>query len=217
MRAGLDTVDTPWVCFLDADLTTSDHNVPALLRDAAVRGAADQVVGDWEYADPGTILSNTFTLYEPLVSRFFPEIAGKLGANSLTGYRAVRRCYMRNPLPPDFGVEAHLNITVATAGGLSAVLSLGMIASRFRHKPAMGREIARAVLKLAVDCGRLDPSESPMWNDWVDVGVATIAEIDAVGGRSRALARLFAAVRRPMPTTRDAASPQRLAHDAKGR
>lgn len=200
MTAALEKVDTPWVCFLDADLHSSHHNVPALLREAAVRGTADHVVGDWEYADPGTILSNTFTLYEPLAARFFPEIAGNLGANSLTGYRAIRRSYLPGHLPRDFGLEAHLNITVAMAGGSSSVQHLGVIASRFRHKPAMGREIARAVLELAIIHGRLDRIRYPMWNEWVDGGVAAIAGIDGESGRSQTLARLFTAVRRPMPT-----------------
>lgn len=201
MNAALDTVDTPWVCFLDADLHSSPQNVPALLRAAAAGGTADHVAGDWEYADPGTILSNTFTLYEPLVTRFFPEIAGKLGANSLTGYRAIRRQFLSGPLPHDFGVEAHLNITIATAGGTCAVQHLGVIASRFRHKPAMGTEIAHAVLGLAADHGRLDPQYRPMWNEWVRDGVAAIAAIDGAGGRSQALAGLFTAIRRPMPAS----------------
>jgi glucosyl-3-phosphoglycerate synthase len=199
MRAGVDAVDTPWVCFLDADLASSLNNVPALLRAAAVSGTADHVAGDWEYADPGTILSNTFTLYEPLVARFFPEIAGKLGANSLTGYRAIRRHFLRGPLPNDFGVEAHLNITIATAGGTCTVQHLGVIASRFRYKPAMGHEIASAVLRLAISHGRLDPAQRPMWNEWVGHGVAVIAGLDGVSGRSQALASLFTAARRPMP------------------
>lgn len=199
MNAALDVIDTEWVCFLDADLGSSRDNVPALLRAAAVDGTVDHVAGDWEYADPGTILSNTFTLYEPLVSRFFPEIAGKLGANSLTGYRAVRRRLLNSSLPNDFGVEAHLNITIAIAGGTCAVQHLGIIASRFRYKQDMGTEIACAVLQLAVINGRLDPGQLPLWTDWVSEGVAVIARIDSSGGRSQALASLFAAVRRPMP------------------
>lgn len=200
MAAAMDIVDTPWVCFLDADLGSSHHNVPAILREAAADSIVDHVVGDWEYADPGTILSNTFTLYEPLASRFFPEVAGTLGANSLTGYRAVRTSYLKGLLPHDFGVEAHLNITIAMAGGTSAVQHLGVISSRFRHKPAMGQEIARAVLGLAVSHGRLDPGDYPKWSQWVREGVAAINEISATTGRSQALARLFAAVRRPMPS-----------------
>ncbi len=200
MNAALEVIDTPWVCFLDADLGSSRANVPALLRAAAVGGTADHVAGDWEYDDPGTILSNTFTLYEPLVTRFFPEVAGKLGANSLTGYRAVRRSYLNTLLPNDFGVEAHINITVGLAGGTIAVQHLGVIASRFRYKPAMGTEIAAAVLQLAMSSGRLDPLDRPLWNDWVSEGAATIAGIDEAGGRSRALASLFTAIRRPMPT-----------------
>ena len=199
MNAALDVIDTEWVCFLDADLGSSRDNVPAILRAAALSGTADHVAGDWEYADPGTILSNTFTLYEPLVTRFFPEIAGKLGANSLTGYRAIRRRYINSSLPNDFGVEAHLNITIAIAGGTCAVQHLGIIASRFRYKPDMGTEIASAVLQLAITNGRMDPGQLPLWTDWVSEGAAVIAGIDSSGGRSQALASLFAAVRRPMP------------------
>lgn len=199
MNAALKVIDTEWVCFLDADLGSSRDNVPALLRAAAASGTADHVAGDWEYADPGTILSNTFTLYEPLVTRFFPEVAGKLGANSLTGYRAIRRSYLNSSLPNDFGVEAHLNITIAIAGGTCTVQHLGIIASRFRYKPDMGTEIARAVLQLAITNGRMDPDQLPLWTDWVSQGAAVIAGIDSSGGRSQALSSLFAAVRRPMP------------------
>jgi hypothetical protein len=38
-----------------------------------------------------------------------------------------------------------------------------------------------------------------MWNEWVGHGVAVIAGLDGVSGRSQALASLFTAARRPMP------------------
>jgi glucosyl-3-phosphoglycerate synthase len=198
MAAAITEITSPWVCFLDADLTSSQINVPAALRHAAATGTADHVLGDYEYADPGTILSSTFTIYEPLVAEFFPEV-GNLGANSLTGYRAIRRRYLDGLLPAHFGVESYLNISIATAGGTAAVRHLGVIASRFRYKPDMCREIACSILDLAVAHNRLRPDHRPRWQAWVDQAAAAIAEITATGGRSAALARLFAAVRRPMP------------------
>jgi glucosyl-3-phosphoglycerate synthase len=198
MAAAIADISTEWVCFLDADLISSAVNVPATLRQAAVAGTADHVLGDYEYSDPGTILASTFTIYEPLVAEFFPEV-GALGANSLTGYRVIRRAYLDGLLPLDFGVESYLNISIAAAGGKAAVCHLGVIASRFKYKPDMCREIARSILDLAVAHDRLDPHDRPSWNTWVDDGVPAIRGVGGTDGRSAALARLFAAVRRPMP------------------
>lgn len=199
MAAAIADSTSPWLCFLDADLVSSDVNVPAMLRQTAVSGNAGHIVGDYEYADAGTILSSTFTIYEPLVAEFFPEV-GVLGANSLTGYRAIHRRYLGEVLPTHFGVESHLNISIAMAGGTAAVCQLGVIASRFRYKPDMCREIAGSLLDMAVAHGRLDAADRPSWNSWVDGGAAAIATVTATAGRSAALARLFAAVRRPMPS-----------------
>lgn len=198
MTAAIATITTGWVCFLDADLTASDTNVPATLRHAAASGTADHILGDYEYADPGTILSSTFTIYQPLAAEFFPEV-GDLGANSLSGYRAIRRRYLDRLLPAHFGIEAHLNISIAMAGGVTAVHHLGVIASRFRYKPDMCREIGESILDLATAHNRLHPHERPAWQAWLDQGAAAISAITATTGRSAALARLFAAARRPTP------------------
>lgn len=197
--AALPQVRTPWVCLLDADLFGAEVNVPARLRQAALAGTADQVIGDYEYTDPGTILSSTFTVYQPLVDELFPEV-GRLGANSLTGYRAVRRHYLEG-LPGDFGMESYLNISVAVAGGTTAVTHLGVIESRFRYKTNMAREIGRTILDLAIAHGRLDPLARPRWDRWVDEIANVIANVgDTRTGRSAALSQLFAAVRRPLPS-----------------
>ncbi|GGL68757.1 hypothetical protein GCM10010129_10210 [Streptomyces fumigatiscleroticus] len=199
MNAALATVHTEWTCFLDADLERSQHNLAALLRDAAERSGADHVLGDFEYDYPGTILATTFTIYEPLTARFFPEV-GAVGANALTGYRAVRTRCVRTPLPKDFGVEAYLNISVALAGGTADVCHLGEIGSRYRpHGGSMATEIGTRILDLAQEHGRLDPERRPAWDGWLRDGVAAIAPTRADEGRSATLARLFSAVRRPMP------------------
>ncbi|WP_265561328.1 glycosyltransferase family 2 protein [Streptomyces hygroscopicus] len=199
MNAALAEVRAEWVCFLDADLVSSKNDVPAMLRDAAASGTADHVVGDYEYDYPGTILSSTFTIYEPLTAALFPEV-GFLGANSLTGYRAIRTSRIRKPLPPHFGVEAFLNISTALDGGTASVCHLGIIESRFRYNGgSMAHEIGGTILDMAVAHGRLKPEDRPAWNRWLDDGVRAIAPHKADSGRSATLARLFTAARRPMP------------------
>lgn len=204
MNAAVARTDTEWVCFLDADLVASQVNIPEVLRKAADSAGrdADHIVGDYEYDYPGTILGSTFTIYEPLAAEFFPEI-GHLGANSLTGYRAIRRSVIQTPLPADFGVEAFLNISIAVGGGRASVCHLGEVESRCRpHGAAMPRAIGESMLNAAVAYGRLDPDARPGWEGWLDEGVAALSGQTANGGRSATLARLFSAVRRPMPVRR---------------
>lgn len=191
-------IDTEWTCLLDADLIASNGNVPATLRQAAVTSRADHVLGDYEYEDPGTILASTFTIYEPIVAEFFPEV-GDLGANSLTGYRAVRHAYLDGLLPVDFGVEAYLNITIAVAGGTTSVQHLGVITSRFRRKSHMHLEIGRSILDLAIARYRLHADDRPAWEAWINDASTAIHAVGDPSARSATLARLFKAVRRPMP------------------
>jgi len=199
MAAAIPLVDTPWVCFLDADLFSSAVNVPAKLRHAAVTGNADHVLGDYEYEDPATILASTFVIYEPLVAEFFPE-ANSNCVNALTGYRAIRRPYLDGRWPPDFGVESYLNIVTAMNGATTAVSHLGVITSRFKYKADMSREIGRTILDLAVADGRLDPDARHRWDAWVDGAVPAIRAVGGAEGRSAVLKRLFAAARRPIPS-----------------
>ncbi|MEU8826164.1 glycosyltransferase family 2 protein [Streptomyces sp. NPDC048636] len=199
MNAALADIRTEWVCFLDSDLVSSKINVPATLREAAASGTGDHVVGDYEYDHPGTILSATFTIYEPLTAELFPEV-GFHGANSLTGFRAIRTSRIQHPLPADFGVEAFLNISIALAGGTVDVCHLDIIESRFRYNGGtMAHEIGRTLLDMAVAHGRLSPGDRPHWERWITEGVDALAPHTADSGRSATLARLFAAVRRPMP------------------
>jgi glucosyl-3-phosphoglycerate synthase len=175
MAAAVAASDSPWMCFLDADVEADSPNYAAALRAAIDRARADHVIGEFE--DPsGSLLSNTYAVYEPLVAGLFPEAAGRFGSKPLTGFRAVRRRFLRpGEFPPDFGIEAHLNLSVLLDGGVHEVVPVGRYVGPFRYKPYMGLEIAAAVLNLAQQAGRLSPSRRPAWDAWAREAVSVIA------------------------------------------
>jgi glucosyl-3-phosphoglycerate synthase len=199
MAVGIEAADTAWICFLDADMVQSTTNIAQRLRAAVHVTSADHVVG--EFVDPfRNVLSNTVGVYEPLVRGLFPEIAGRLGSKPLTGFRGVRRRLIPDRLPPDFGVEAALNIEVAMAGGVSVVVPIGEFGGKFKPHPNMGREICRAILDRAEGYGRLSAAARPQWEQWV-AGVLSVISVTKVRSRDRAgyVERLKAAAARPLP------------------
>jgi glucosyl-3-phosphoglycerate synthase len=175
MAAAVSAADSPWICFLDADVAPGSPDYAAALRGAIDQERADHIIG--EFHEPGpSVLSNTYAVYEPLVAGLFPEAAGRFGSRPLTGFRAVRRRFLRpGEFPPGFGIEAHLNLSVLLQGGSHEVVPIGSYSGPFRYKPYMGLEIAAAVLDLAEQAGRLSPARRPAWQAWVDEAVGVIA------------------------------------------
>ena len=178
MRSLLANVATPWVCFLDADILGAQRNIAAQLAEA-VRSSPDapMILGDFTDREGSGVLSNTWTVYEPMVAALFPEISGTLGAHPLTGFRAVRTDAVGpvRALPPTFGVEAHLNVVAAQVSPAIPVVDLGWYRGRFTYKPAMGWEIADALLDLAVRLGRLAAGDLNAWWRWTLEATAVIA------------------------------------------
>jgi glucosyl-3-phosphoglycerate synthase len=192
MAAAVNAIDSPWVCFLDADIASDKPNYAIALRAAIDRAGADQFVGEFEDTS-GSVLSNTYAVYEPLVAGLFPEAAGRFGSKPLTGFRAVRRRFLRpGEFPPDFGIEAHLNLSVMLDGGVHEVVPIGRYVGPFRYKPHMGKEIATAVLNLAERAGRLSPSLRPAWDAWVDEAVSIIARYRGTSHERPAFVRQLA-------------------------
>lgn len=198
MAAAVAVITTDWVCFLDADLTYSEYNIPALLADAARRRLGEHIVGDF---DDGlqAVLTNTHGFYAPLVAALFPEVVNSFGSKPLTGFRILRREYLRDSLPPDFGVEAHLNIAVTLAGGAPAVIQLGRFDGKLKSNRVRSLEITRTILDLAVRYDRLSCSQRPEWEAWVQ-SVYVIAKAWQAGGDQQDYrARLLGAAGRPLP------------------
>jgi glucosyl-3-phosphoglycerate synthase len=190
---------TEWICFLDSDLTHATRNIPAVLRNAILHRPAAHLVGEFD-CGLQAVLSNTIAVYEPLVVGLFPEVAGGLGNKPLTGFRALRRSAVPADLPPDYGVEAHINIHVAMAGGDARVVDIGKFTGKFKPHLSMGREIARAVLDAAEYYGRLARQARPAWDAWVGESLAmiSIAKVSDAE-RDEYLSRLRAVARRPLP------------------
>jgi glycosyltransferase involved in cell wall biosynthesis len=178
MRSLLAGATTPWVCFLDADILAAERNIAAELA-AAVHSSPDSpmIVGDFTDRLGQGVLSNTWTVYEPIVAALFPEVSGTLGEHPLTGFRAVRVDAAGPPadLPPTFGVEAHLNVVAAQESRDIPVVHLGWYEGRFAYKPAMGWEIADALLGLALRLERLKPEDLAAWWRWTLEATAVIA------------------------------------------
>jgi glucosyl-3-phosphoglycerate synthase len=178
MRSLLTDVTTPWVCFLDADILEAERNIAAELA-AAVHSSphSPMILGDFTDRHGQGVLSNTWTVYEPMVAALFPEVSGTLGGHPLTGFRAVRVDAAGPPaaLPPTFGVEAHLNVVAAQASPGIPVVHVGWYRGRFAYKPAMGWEIADALLGLALTLERLKPEDLDAWWRWTLEATAVIA------------------------------------------
>lgn len=194
-------VHTPWLCFLDGDLVGSGHDIPAILRRAALAATEEvMIVGEFEDPPPPPILSNTIAVYSPLIAALFPEAADRFGDRPLSGFRILRPWVVDRDSPHDFGIEAHLNITVAVSGASFSVTPIGLYEQRFRYKPAMGREIARPILNLAVSHGRLAATARPAWDRWVDEVVNVVADYTGdPAQRADYLIRLREVSTRPLP------------------
>ncbi|HZB33470.1 MAG TPA: glycosyltransferase [Streptosporangiaceae bacterium] len=203
MVVGARRVTTPWLCFLDGDLMAREPNVPRALRRSVERADDDtiMVVGDFAEPPPGAVLSNTIAVYGPLVRALVPEAAGRFGTHPLSGFRALRPWLVDANLPPDFGAETYLNLLVALSGSPWTVSHLGTFPQRFRYHGAdMGREIAKAVLDVAVSCDRLAPELRGAWEEWVGRVTAEIAGYHAAEeDREAHRARIMRLAATPLP------------------
>lgn len=200
MQAALDACTTRLLCFVDGDIHGSSDNIPERLATCARTTEMTMVVG--EFSERGrSILSNTVAIYGPLVAHLVPEAADRYGSRPLTGFRVIDATRDWGPLPPDFGVEAYLNVMAPQFGGAATcVCSIGLYEGRFLYKPTMGLEIAKPILDFAQRAGRIDAQQRAAWDAWVQVAVDHIATFRGEPERREAFRRrLLELAARPAP------------------
>jgi hypothetical protein len=184
---------------LDADVEQASENLPRRLREAAHGGGADMIVGTVDRPRPRS--SVTPSLYTPLVTTLFPEVPPV--PRPLSGFRAFRAHLDTGTLPGGYGVEAHLNVHVAVSGGRIETCRLGPQVGPLRgyaNVPAIGADVAAAVLDLAEAHGRIGSRERPRWDAWVADVLAVMRDQPAEDADDSGYLRQLAAVAaRPLP------------------
>ena len=169
MAAALEQCDGDYLCLLDADFEQSETNIAAQLREAAATTRADMVVA--EFDEPGRRRTVTPTIYYPLLDALFPDVGHQIVV-PLSGFRALRADLDVAPIPPGYGVETHLNVSVALLEGTVTNQRVGWFRGKLRgyaNIPQIAADVADALLDLAERHSRLDPERRTEWDAWVDV------------------------------------------------
>ncbi len=187
-----------YICFIDADLEYSSSNIPAALRAATVASGADMVIGDYETERRRSV---TPAIYRPLVGALFPSAAHF--KQPLSGFRALNAELELGEWPPGYGIETHLNLVLVAAGRSVATTDLGFYRGPLRgyaNVPAIGRDVAAAILDFAEEQELLDRAARPGWDSWVfDVIAAIEAQPPVEASDEEYLAALDALAARPLP------------------
>jgi len=201
VETGLALCDEGYLCTIDADIDSSERNIPRTLAEALAEQGADMVVADFVWPEKRALVT-TPAVYRRLVGALFPELL-ELYPVPLCGFRIFDVSLPVRPLPAGFGVETHLDLAVPLAGGKVGIADLGTYHGPARAKPALGLEVGAAVLDLAVRHGRLDRALRPAWDAWLDqvIGVLTGCFVD---GEPLAIDDdlIAAAARVPLPALR---------------
>ena len=197
-----DLCATRYICLLDADIESSTTNIPRALRAAVHTTGADMVVG--EFVEPARRIRTTRdALYRPLVEAFFPEARDYCASTPLSGFRVLNLDRPPGRVPPGFGVEAHLNVAFVAEGRSVAVADIGEYRGPIRPSGAIARDVAQAILDLAVEHGRLAAGARRPWDAWAAKVADVILTRPEQGPLDEFRQRLEAAVAtRPEPGPR---------------
>jgi glycosyltransferase involved in cell wall biosynthesis len=203
VAVAIDRCDPGYICLLDADLTEWTTNIPATLRAAAVATGADMVVGDFRNERRRMI---TPSIYVPLVDALFPDYQGLHAGTPLSGLRALNASIPIGEAPGGYGIETHLNLAVAAAGGSIAVAELGYVRDPLRdyaNVEEVGGEVIAAILDFAVAMGRLDTELRSSWEGWAhDVLTVMVRNPPTHTSEDELRAMLDAVSSRPLPPAR---------------
>lgn len=186
------------VCLVDADIVRSEANIPGALADAFRAEPADMVVAQFTWPEK-RVFAISPGIYRPLVGALFPEADGLYGRLPLSGFRIVDASLPLGELPGGFGLEAHLNVLLPALGRRVRSIHVGAYSGPIRDRSGMGREIAEALLDLAVALGRLDPALRPAWDEWVERVMEVIESGPRYGDVDAYHARVAEAGAQPLP------------------
>ena len=172
-------------------------NIPLALRGSLAAEGADMIVG--EFVEPAKRTRSTSTaVYRPLVEALFPEARDRCGSTALSGFRIVSLDRPLGPLPAGFGPEVHLNVLFAATGRSIAVADVGIYRGPVRPSGHIAHDVARTILDLAEEHGRLAAADRERWDAWAEEVVAVIRTRPEAGPLDGFHARLAAAAsRRP--------------------
>lgn len=202
VAAALAACDGGYACTLDADLGSSERNIPAELRAAAAGSGVDMLVG--EFTEHARRRSVQPAIYRPLARALFPESLERFHAVPISGFRVINAELELGDLPPGYGVETHLNLWHTIHDRPTATTDLGEYVGQLRgyaNVAEIATDVAAAILDLAVEHGRLREEARPEWDRWAHEVVAVIASQPPVGAdESEYYARLETATERPLPS-----------------
>ena len=198
VAAAAQRCETQYICVIDADLERTTRNVPVTLREELERTGADMVVGEFEWFEK-PFRPTTTTIWNPLTGSLFPEAMASVPLVPLSGFRVFDVELAREPLPPGFGLEVHLNIVGSVDGRRTVTTDIGVYKGTVRPNPGLPSDIARAILDLAVARGRLAASARPLWDDWIEPILELIAVTTPDDMERRRM--LDEAAARPLPPT----------------
>ena len=153
--ASLLATDADLVVWCDADLTSFEPTwIVRLLLPLLSEPAVGLVKADYERpADSGGGGRTTELMARPLLSLYFPELAGLV--QPLGGEVAGRRSLLeRVPFVAGWGVEVGLLIDVARTAGLGAIAQVDLGVRRHRHRPlselaVQAAEVGATILRRA--------------------------------------------------------------------
>jgi hypothetical protein len=209
MQRAIEECGSGYIVFGDADLTWSEHNICAVLRQAAIDTGADMVIGHGHH--PVRVRSVNPGVWLPLAGFFFPQLLGSFSPFPVSGYRVIRAEHVNGLLPPGYGIETHLNLLFAHDGRSIVAHHFGAYEGPlrgYRNIPLMSLEVANATLDFAEREGLLDRELRPQWDEWVEVVLQVIRTKASPDGPPDGYEeRLAAVAARPLP-------PAKLSSDA---
>jgi hypothetical protein len=201
MATALERCETDFLCIFDADMYETEHNIPQLLRDAALARDVDMLIGAYE--EPTRRLTITPSVYRPLVQVLFPEVLAQDITVAFSGFRVLRTAFDFGSFPDGYGVETYLNVHVTRAGGSIASVPVGWFRGNlrgYRNVGPVANDAAQTVLDLAVAHGRLSPGARPGWEAWIGEAIDLLERQPPPGHDDREfLAELDRIAARPTP------------------